>query len=71
MSDISTTLGDIQRESDQHELRLVMKQMRDFLAGALCCACGEPLGHDDEIISDDDERTIHKRCEGHDDEAHD
>lgn len=49
-------------EGERHTNNALMKQLRDFLAGALCCQCGEELGHDEEIIQDDDGRTIHKTC---------
>ena len=45
--------------------RAVERQMRKFLAGALCAECGEPLGDtggDGDIVQDDDERTLHKKC---------
>ena len=45
--------------------RAVERQMRKFLAGALCAECGEPLGDthgDGDIVQDDDERTLHKHC---------
>ena len=45
------------------EQRHVMLQLRKYLAGALCCVCGEPLGMEAEIVQDDEERTIHKDCE--------
>lgn len=65
MSDLRASLAASEAESEAHGLRLMMKQLRDFLAGALCTVCGEPLGHDEEIIQDDD-RTMHKRCEAED-----
>lgn len=43
--------------------RMAERQLRKFLAGALCAVCGEALGEDREIVMDDDERTIHKECE--------
>jgi len=50
-------------ESEVRSLHFIMKQVRDMLAGALCCECGDPLGHDEEIVCDDEDRTIHKHCE--------
>lgn len=57
------TMRAMRAEADLRDNMLVMKQLRDFLAGALCAECGEGLGHDEEIISDDKDRTIHKRCD--------
>ncbi len=42
--------------------RMVERQMRKFLAGALCAQCGVPLGDTDQIVQDDDERTVHTKC---------
>lgn len=54
-------------EKEQREMaklgRSVAKQLRDYLAGALCAACGELLGHDEEIIQNEDDETMHARCE--------
>jgi hypothetical protein len=50
-------------QSDVWETRGVARQIRKFLAGALCSVCGEPLGHEEEIIQNEDEETLHKHCE--------
>jgi hypothetical protein len=42
--------------------RMVERQLRKYLAGALCAVCGEPLGEDRQIIMDDNERTLHEEC---------
>ena len=55
-------LEKIQAETEMREQRMVMLQLRKFLATALCCQCGEPLG-DGKIIQDDNDRTIHAECE--------
>lgn len=60
---LEDTLEEIQAEEAQRGDRLAMRQVRKFLAGALCCECGEQLGEDEEIVQDDEERTIHARCE--------
>lgn len=52
-----------QVEEAERAGRMVERQMRKFLAGALCAECGEPLGEDREIVQDDDERTLHKDCD--------
>jgi hypothetical protein len=58
----------IHAEQEDKEMRLVAAQLRKFLAGALCAVCGDPLGTEDEIIQDDDDRTMHARCESSDPE---
>lgn len=63
MSDLSGAFHLIQLEGEIREQRNIMLQLRQFLAGALCCVCGEPLGNEEEIISDDEDRTIHNHCE--------
>jgi hypothetical protein len=40
----------------------VERQLRKFLAGALCARCGEQLGEDEQIEMTDDEETCHARC---------
>ena len=62
MSYLANALRVTELEGEIHVMRLAAKELRDFLAGALCTVCGEPLGHDEEIIQDDD-RTMHKHCE--------
>jgi hypothetical protein len=68
MTTLEEAMRDAERDSEVRESRYAMKQLRNFLAGALCCVCGEPLGHDEEIVSDDEDRTVHKRCEDADDD---
>lgn len=46
---------------------MVERQLRKFLAGALCCVCGEQLGEDREIIMVDD-GTIHEDCQPKDED---
>ena len=56
----------IQRvEEAERATRAIERQLRKYLAGALCAECGEPLGEvsDGGEIIMDDERTIHARCE--------
>jgi len=65
---LKEALRNAERDDDLRTANYQMKQLRDFLAGALCAVCGEELGHDEEIISDEQDRTIHKHCEGHDDD---
>lgn len=60
---IEKQFAQIQAEERAREERFAALQLRKFLAGALCCECGEPLGTSEEIIQDDEERTIHARCE--------
>lgn len=49
--------------SQLHGAASRIAQMRNMIAGALCCHCGEPLGDNDEnIISNDEDETIHKNC---------
>lgn len=60
---IKEQFAKIQAEESARGDRLIMRQMRKFLAGALCAECGEPLGEDEEIVQDDDERTMHAKCE--------
>ena len=62
-SSFEEAFSQIQAEGDRQHDRLVLRQMRKFLAGALCCHCGDQLGEDEEIIQDDEERTCHARCE--------
>lgn len=54
----------IRAEEQERSYRHAAQELRKFLAGALCAECGEPLGNDDEIVQDDDDRTMHKSCEG-------
>jgi hypothetical protein len=68
MTTLEEAMRDAARDTEAHEQSFAMKQLRDFLAGALCAQCGEKLGHDEEIISDDEDRTVHKRCEDADDD---
>lgn len=52
-------------EETERAARYMERQLRKFLAGALCAECGEPLGGthgDGDIVQDDDERTLHKEC---------
>lgn len=65
-SNLAAAMRESEAESERNALRLIAKELRDYLAGALCAACGDPLGHDEELVQDDDDRTMHKRC---DDEA--
>lgn len=65
MSDAAEQMLRQEIEDANRAGRAVERQMRKFLAGALCAECGEPLGEDREIVQDDDERTIHKECEQH------
>lgn len=60
---LETAMEIAKLQSDVHETRMVMLQLRKFLAGALCASCGEPLGHDEEIVQNDEEETLHARCE--------
>ena len=53
----------IQIEEAERAGRMVERQIRKFLAGALCAECGESLGDTDQIVQDDDERTLHTHCE--------
>jgi hypothetical protein len=62
MSTLSDALRVIELEGEMQGMRSLVKELRDYLAGALCAACGEPLGHEEEIIQADD-CTIHKHCE--------
>lgn len=50
-------------QGEVYEVRAMCHQLRHVLAGALCCVCGDPLGTDEEIVVDDDDQTVHKRCE--------
>jgi hypothetical protein len=68
MTTLEEAMRDAARDTEAHEQSYAMKQLRDYLAGALCCQCGEPLGHDEEIVSDDEDRTVHKHCEDADDD---
>lgn len=49
-------------EGELQQLHGAASQMREFLAGALCCGCGEPLGQTEELMNADG-RTFHKKCE--------
>lgn len=64
---VEDTMRAIQLEGELQDMRLRAAQLRKFLAGALCAACGEPLGEDQELtqepVENDEPRTIHKRCE--------
>jgi hypothetical protein len=60
--DIAKQMAEIQAQGERQEQQMMMRQMRNYLAGALCTICGEPLGHDEEIVQDDEDRTMHKRC---------
>lgn len=62
MSALSDALRVTELEGEMQAMRSAMKELRDFVAGALCVHCGEPLGHDEEIIQDDG-HTMHQRCE--------
>lgn len=63
MSSAAEAMLRSQIEEAERAGRMVERQLRKFLAGALCAVCGEPLGEDREIIMDNNERTIHKECE--------
>lgn len=63
MTSFEEAFAKIQEDENRKAERFAARQLRKFLAGALCCQCGEQLGEDEEIIQDDDECTIHKRCE--------
>ena len=67
MTDFRKAMEDIQAQDEARAMRLAAAQLRKFLAGALCAVCGDPLGTEDEIIQDDDDRTMHARCESADD----
>lgn len=63
-SSLGETFEAMQTEERVRELRLRGRQVMQFLAGALCCTCGEQLGDGEaEIIMDDTGRTMHKDCE--------
>ena len=53
-----------QAQDEAQAMRLAAAQLRKFLAGALCAVCGDPLGTEQEIVQDDEDRTMHKGCEG-------
>ena len=57
------TMLELKVAETERAARMMERQLRKYLAGALCCECGEPLGEDREIIMDDAERTIHAECE--------
>lgn len=63
MSSATEEMLRMQIEGLERDARMMERQLRKFLAGALCAGCGEALGEDREIIMDDDERTIHKECD--------
>lgn len=60
---LDETFETIQAEDRARELRLLARQVRKFLAGALCAGCGNPLGEDREVVMNDDGETTHKGCE--------
>jgi hypothetical protein len=68
MSIIETTMLQMKLEEAERAARMMERQLRKFLAGALCAECSEPLGEDREIVMDDDERTIHKECSASEEE---
>jgi hypothetical protein len=60
---IELAMENAKLESEMHEMRFAVQQLRNYLAGALCSVCGEPLGNEEEIIQNDDEETMHKHCD--------
>jgi hypothetical protein len=63
-SNLKKALDDQHHEEALRGARHQMLHLRKFLAEALCCICGERLGEDDnDILSDDEDRTVHKHCE--------
>ena len=62
MSTSTEIMLQLKVEETERAGRMVERQLRKFLAGALCSECGEPLGEEEEIVQDDDERTLHARC---------
>jgi hypothetical protein len=63
-SHLKKALDDIHHEDELRGARHQMLHLRKFLADALCCICGERLGEDDhDIMSDNEDRTVHKHCE--------
>lgn len=44
MNSLSDTLRVTELEAEMQAMRSMMKELRDFVAGALCVHCGEPLG---------------------------
>lgn len=60
---VELAMENAQLQSDVHETHNMARQLRKFLAGALCTVCGDPLGMEEEIIQNDEEETMHKHCE--------
>lgn len=60
---IEMAMQNAKLQSEVHEMRAAGHQLRSYLAGALCTVCGEPLGHEEEIVQNDEQETMHKRCE--------
>jgi len=71
MTSVSDAMLQLRIEELERAGCMVERQLRKFLAGALCAQCGEPLGEDGEIVMDDDDRTVHKNCLPQDGEDHD
>lgn len=70
MRDISDTMKRVQAESESTSMRHAAAQLRKFLATALCCHCGEPLGDGTVVQSENEEATLHEACSGVYEEMH-
>jgi hypothetical protein len=68
MNDFATELKLIQLQGEAQEQRHVMLQLRKFLANALCCRCGEPLGYGEIVTNDEETKTLHRDCDKPDDD---
>jgi hypothetical protein len=62
--DIADAMRLVQLEDELRSLQLA-RQLRNFLAGALCAVCGEPLGEGRivQIDKDGTDCTCHAECE--------
>lgn len=59
---IGDTLKRVQLEGELQGARMEMARLRTLLSSALCARCGETLGEEEIVQSDDGERTLHKSC---------
>ena len=59
---VELAMKNAQLESEIRETRLMMRQLRKYLGGALCSVCGEPLGMEEELTQNDSEETMHVHC---------
>jgi hypothetical protein len=65
MSDkLKEALEEIRREGEMRGLMMENARLRQAISCAMCAVCGEEIADQDWTI-DEDDRLVHKECEGH------